>query len=723
MEDLIKVLPDLQANIRRFLAVRKYEAIKEEKKKIETKERKLQQRERMLALSKPRGPAPPKSPRGKSVANTSPAMQSRTKIEAPVRSITSSEFRSKYERTAVAKPNKPPPMKPLPPNTVPVDKWDRDMTELMRNVDQITLTLNMYDATILPHTAKRNKRRSGDTDAPVYFNPDARSDGQTKYISPGKVTPLSGSNQSSPQAPYSDKVRAILANIEAEYATLARTNQQIKQALDAENDGAPSSSSAQAQNQRSPQHLQINPNSAMTNDASSNVSPTRLALGNLVLSPGKLEQIPEGDGRSATTAAAQSSSGDGSYTYNSSLVTNDSDAYIPIRRSGDAVLDMMVQETLIRANNSIQESATPKQLVQENDELKAMLHNVVLQLNSQLLESDDPARKASSTSLGSVDSVGLDALTRSITALQAGGKAGSNEPTPSLSQFNSTNPTTDNSLNNSANNSIDSNITADTQDSNQTTVSELTVAIQDILANLSGGIFDRARLEFSAIDLEVEKQYSPTRSVAGKSASTTGATSAYDDSAEAAGGNISDTIMAQVRSEMQRPSAEGELLSKAPPLEMSDYLESVYQRNQAYANGNSPGKNSSTSKGKGISSLASSVLDSLDYMESKVSRGVGVAQDGASEDEKADLQLLLHHQERSMQLIRESIQALERGETLDGMALPALRSAVLHQAEMHEDTAPRPVQSSGTDGMILSLIRFFPFLLTIRTNFLFPVFF
>lgn len=80
-------------------------------------------------------------------------------------------------------------------------------------------------------------------------------------------------------------------------------------------------------------------------------------------------------------------------------------------------------------------------------------------------------------------------------------------------------------------------------------------------------------------------------------------------------GRITDTIMAQVRSEMKAPAdmkidipgrEEGgsvELLSKTPPLEMSDYLDSVYQRNAAYAAALS--SKSSPSKGTSALRLAS----------------------------------------------------------------------------------------------------------------------
>lgn len=80
-------------------------------------------------------------------------------------------------------------------------------------------------------------------------------------------------------------------------------------------------------------------------------------------------------------------------------------------------------------------------------------------------------------------------------------------------------------------------------------------------------------------------------------------------------GNIGDAIMVQVRSEMRPPNgsagSEGEgedpeLLSNTPPLEMREYLESVYARNEAYAVERASGNNSLSSSptnigGKGAS--------------------------------------------------------------------------------------------------------------------------
>lgn len=64
-----------------------------------------------------------------------------------------------------------------------------------------------------------------------------------------------------------------------------------------------------------------------------------------------------------------------------------------------------------------------------------------------------------------------------------------------------------------------------------------------------------------------------------------------------------------------------------------------------------------------MSGVARSVLDSLDYVEG------GAPSPGHGQDsEKADLFQLLQHQERSMQLIRDSIQAIERGELPSGLA-------------------------------------------------------
>jgi hypothetical protein len=178
--------------------------------------------------------------------------------------------------------------------------------------------------------------------------------------------------------------------------------------------------------------------------------------------------------------------------------------------------------------------------------------------------------------------------------------------------------------------------------------------------------------------------------------------------------------MAQVRSEMHAPvgyttaghSSSADMLSTTPPLEMSDYLESVYARNKVYVATQSTTTGASNSPGKGEASLyisnatigvhrfvlfmsavsrfcvvpainkacpishsaliwwepagvggiARNVLTSLDYMEHPGTEGDVTEQD----KEKADLYLLLQHQERSMQLIRASIQAIERGEGLGG---------------------------------------------------------
>jgi hypothetical protein len=69
----------------------------------------------------------------------------------------------------------------------------------------------------------------------------------------------------------------------------------------------------------------------------------------------------------------------------------------------------------------------------------------------------------------------------------------------------------------------------------------------------------------------------------------------------------------------------------------------------------------------GVGGIARNVLTSLDYMEHPGTEGEASEQD----KEKADLYLLLQHQERSMQLIRASIQAIERGEGLGGVSAVA----------------------------------------------------
>jgi hypothetical protein len=512
IDDLVKVLPDLQANIRRFLAVRKYESLKLEKKKTEAKERKEQQKTRMLSLSKPRGgPAPPKVLSGKSASHTSPAMQQRLKKPSSRTSISSAEFQKKYQRTALKTPV-------LPENVVPVEKFDRDMTELMKNINEITLTLNMHDASILPTTAKKSKRGGG-AEAVAYLGlshvpfPEVLGPDTGKLQrSPPKVSVATASSTNSPQEIYSERVRAVLANIEAEYATLAKTNEQIKEAITTATGDRASTKPSLALTESS------------SHGGSTNHSPGKSQLTLQALSPNKpLSTVHETDtrGNFSVSGATHTSSDSGSYTYNSSLVTVDSDAYIPIRRSGDARLDVLVQETLMRAQNSIREPATIEEhRAYEGDELQNMLHKVVIQLNDSCTDPTDMPRRASSGSQASTDSVGLDALTRSITAIQAHNKSAQDTPTTS-SQLTSHHPSAFNSENNSSSvsheNSMDSHQSGSTNESDQTTVSELTIAIQDILANLSGGIFERAKLEFSAADLESHNAVSPARSVVGKS--------------------------------------------------------------------------------------------------------------------------------------------------------------------------------------------------------------
>lgn len=504
MEDLVRVLPDLQANIRRFLAVRKFEELKVERKKQEVRERKERQKDRMASLAKPRAthiPNPPKVAKGKE-ESPRPGAQQRAKTPAPRKNLSSAEFRRKYERTSLETPK-------LPENVVPVEKFDQDMANLMKNINEITLTLNKHDATILPTTAKKAKRENGVTDV-GFLNfsavPFPEVAGKTNKLmrSPPKITTSDVAFSSSPQDIYSEKVRAVLASVEAEYASLAKTNAAIKEALDGAGTG------------QQGQHIGGSPQKASPNKGGNGNYSSSISPGNFQLTQQALPAISESHAGSNFSVSAESTtSGSGSYTYNSSLVTVDSDAYIPIRRSGDPRLDVLVQEALVRAQNTIHQSAAPtiqEDRAYEGDELQNMLHRVVIQLNNASVDPSEVVRRVSDSSQASGDSVGLDALTRSITAIQAHNRA-TREHTPSTtSQLTSvSNSVQSHSANVSHENSMDSHQTANSSETNQTTVSELTVAIQDILANLSGGIFERARLEFSDADLKVLKAASPFR--------------------------------------------------------------------------------------------------------------------------------------------------------------------------------------------------------------------
>lgn len=671
VEEIAKVLPELQANIRRFLAVRRYEVMKTERaekiKKEELKVRKEQQRNRMLALSAPRvvvTPTPPKAGKSKpSTSNSSPAMQNRHEIPPKQKRVLNALEAQKFSATTSRVDSKSALRKDLKDDIIPVQKWDQNITSLMKNINDITLALNMHDTTIISQSVKKVSKHGSPTalEGLGYFNftPDSVPFPDLKLSKGTGAKPIPPAD-TSPQMEYSQRVKGVLAGIESEYAVLERTNEQIKQALAKSNltiaNGVILSNSIPGSTQHSA-HNSLN-NSA-------NNSPSKLgALTSANLTSSNKPTETDSDTRSQHSATG---------TLQSSLVTDDSGMYVPIRRSGDARLDLMVQETLIRASNSIMDSTIEENKAYHGDELGDVMHNVAIQLNNTYKAIEDSTaaeerhRKGSSSS---VDSVGLDALTRSITAIQrAGNVSSSTEQTPFASTDVSQNPSNNPSNDNSANNSIDSNASVDTHTTVQSDVSELTMAIQDILANLSGGLFERAKLELSDPQYEYKQhfstlpQYQPPAQYVPPSLQR-------NESYGRNEGSIGDVIMNKVKHEMG--SYEYGDGSPLPQLEMAEYLNSV-NGNSGYPVPSHAGSYSHHSPGHAPASNPSGQYHSPSYAAAGNAENAGSGSQGLSpyehrsparaskEQEMEDLQVLLQHQERSMLLIRDSIRAIEEG--------------------------------------------------------------
>ena len=684
IQELVKVLPNLQANIRRFLAVRKYEVVKvekEEAEKLKRRAKREKQQSYMQSLSNPRrdgrSPRSPIIDKAKAAVITSPAMARRMKV--PKKKINVEEYEQKYLLSPAVEEQAP---QSVAPNVLPVQTFDQNITKLMKNINDITLTLNMHDSSLIPHTVS-NVRVHGnsyyhekelgyfDFSIPSASPPKTVTFGDSRNMGNGSIhagKPVSydtsnnsnNSNNSnyntssmhrSPEGKtafndspdksvpaHSDQISAVLAGIEAEYANLARTNEQIKAVVSrsavpsivGESSVLSDAPSVATHEPHSPHHS--------SNFNSKHNSPSRNGATSEGLSAYKTISTFNSDDESDHRARE---------SRNSSSRSNLSEAYVPIRRSGDVKLDMMVQETLIRANNSILDRVIQENKVYEGSELDKVMHKVALQINDtyQAIEGAEEER-VRKLSTSTTDSVGLDALTRSITAIQQGGtfaaKTSTNTDheldTPSHSEYPSTNPSNENS----ANSSMDSQITVDSNTSELSHVSELTLAIQDILANLSGGLFDRARLQLSGPEIPEEDP----------------------ELLKVIERNESNVAMLnRSRSGLARSLSQ-------QPLEMADYLNSVYGT-------------TNTNVGNDISSdphpAAASNTDGRNENEAQISPSREPVNNNEQQNQESlDLKVLLEHQERSMQLIRDSIKAIEA----QALAQAQVQAQVQAQAQL-----------------------------------------
>lgn len=683
IHELVKVLPNLQANIRRFLAVRKYEVVKVEREVIEKQKRKAKrekQQSHMQSLSSPRRDGrTPKSPvldKTKGVI-TSPAMARRVKV--PKKKITAVEYEEKYSLSPAAEETT---TSSAAPNVLPTQTFDQNITKLMKNINDITLTLNMHDSSLIPHTVNNVRVHGnsyyqekelgyfdfsmpsasppktvtfGDNHHTVNANANANklasyhTSNGTQRSSEGKAAHNSSPDRS--VTGPSDQISAVLAGIEAEYAVLARTNEQIKAVV--ARSAVPSvvgESSAASEPRTVATHEPHSPHQSSSFNSKHN-SPSRNGATSEGLSAYKSISTFNSDDEDENPR--------GRGSHNSSSRSNLSEAYVPIRRSGDVKLDMMVQETLIRANNSILARVIQEHKEYDDSELDKVMHKVALQINDTYgaIEGAEEER-ARKLSTSTVDSVGLDALTRSITAIQQGGtfaakNSANADPeldTPSHSEYPSTQPSNENS----ANSSMDSQITADSNVSELSHVSELTLAIQDILANLSGGLFDRARLQLSGPEIPEEDP-------------------ALLEVIQRNESNVA--ILNRSRSGLAHSLSQ-------QPLEMADYLNAV----------NAQGNNNSS-------------IGAANETQESPSK-VPNSENGPVAQESLDLKVLLEHQERSMQLIRDSIKAIEAQALAQNQAQS--QSQNQGQTQQHppdnnspikNGTLPEPHQDSTSNGL------------------------